>query len=300
VVASIHSAFNQDRRQMTDRLLRAMDNPHVDILGHPTGRALLRRDPYPVDMEAILRLQERHEFFLMEDACASTGSRYDGRLVGTFGNVSSFSFFFGHHLSTIEGGMICTDDEELHDIVLQIRSHGWPKNLSPDKESIKARKYDVLDFNRPFTFYYPGFNLRSTDLNARIGLSQLIRVEEVVRRRVENHVIYQSRFAEAEDFHCQRNDSATICSISFAALASSLDHRDRVSAALRAVDIETRPLGGGSMARQPFWIERCGARSLPVADKIHERSFMLPNHPRLTADDVGYICDTVLAVKAKL
>lgn len=276
---------------------------HLEILlksHEPAAVILVHVLGVPVDMEAILRLQKRHEFFLMEDACASTGSRYDGQLVGTFGNVSSFSFFFGHHLSTIEGGMICTDDEELHDILLQIRSHGWPKNLSPDKEAIKARKYGVLDFNRSFTFYHPGFNLRSTDLNARIGLSQLTRVKEVVRRRVENHVIYQSRFAEAEDFHCQRNDRAKICSISFAALASSLDHRDRVSTALRAADIETRPLGGGSMARQPFWIERYGAQSLPVADKIHERSFMLPNHPHLTPEDVGYICDTVLTVKAKL
>jgi CDP-6-deoxy-D-xylo-4-hexulose-3-dehydrase len=210
--------------------------------------------------------------------------------------VSTFSFFFGHHLSTIEGGMVCTDDEELHDILLQVRSHGWPKNLAPAKEAMQARKYGALDFNRPFTFYYPGFNVRSTDLNARIGLSQLRRVEEVVRRRIENHLVYQRRFEGAPGFHCQRNERATICSISFAALAASLEHRDRVASALDAAGVETRPLGGGSMGRQPFWTDRYGTQSLPVADRIHECSFMLPNHPRLTPADIEHISDVVLGV----
>lgn len=196
--------------------------------------------------------------------------------------------------------MVCTDDEELHDILLQIRSHGWPKNLSPEKEAMKARKHGVLDFNRPFTFYYPGFNVRSTDLNARIGLSQLRRIDRVIERRIANHAAYAERFSKAAGFHCQRNERATICSISFAALASSLDHRDRVGEALRAAGIETRPLGGGSMARQPFWVERYGTQSFPVADRIHERSFMLPNHPRLSRSDIDFICATVLAVEPRL
>jgi CDP-4-dehydro-6-deoxyglucose reductase, E1 len=232
----------------------------------------------------------------MEDACAALGSRYDGRPVGTFGDLSTFSFYFGHHLSTIEGGMVCTDDEDLHDVLLQLRSHGWPKNLPPEKETSLSRRHGVLEFNRPFTFYHPGFNVRPTDLNARLGLSQLRRVDEVVRRRVENHRRYQARFAAAPGFHCQENARAEICSISFVALASSLEHRDRVAAALAAAGIETRPLGGGSMGRQPFWTERYGVAALPLADAIHERSFMLPNHPRLSLADVDDICDVVLGI----
>jgi CDP-6-deoxy-D-xylo-4-hexulose-3-dehydrase len=250
----------------------------------------------PCDMDGLMALKRRHEFFFMEDACAATGSTYAGQRVGTFGDLASFSFFFGHHLSTIEGGMVSTSDEELHEILLQIRSHGWPKNLSPEKEALKARKHGVLEFNRPFTFYYPGFNVRSTDLNARIGLSQLARVGHVVARRVENHRRYQARFAAMEGFHVQENPRAEVCSISFAALAASLDHRDRVGEALRAAGVETRPLGGGSMSRQPFWAERYGAQTFTVADRIHERSFMMPNHPRLSLTDVDHICDVVAAV----
>lgn len=271
-----------------EALLEAHD-PAAVILVHVLG--------VPADMEPLLGLKARHDFLLMEDSCAGTGSRYDGRPVGTFGELSSFSFYFGHHLSTIEGGMVCTSDEELSDVLLQVRSHGWPKDLARDKEALQARKHGVLEFNRRFTFYYPGFNVRSTDLNARIGLAQLRKVEHVVARRIENHRTYQSRFLGAPGFRCQVNPRAAISSISFAALAASLDHRERIGAALEEHRIETRPLGGGNMSRQPFWVERYGAQPFRVADQIHERSFMLPNHPRLTTEDVHHISDVVLGVR---
>lgn len=248
----------------------------------------------PNQMEPLLALKRRYDFVLMEDACAGTGSLYDGRKVGTFGDISSFSFFYGHHMSTIEGGMVCTGSEEIHDILVEIRSHGWPKDLAPEKEEKLARSRAVLEFNRPFTFYHPGFNVRSTDLNAHIGLSQMKRLDQVVRRRMENHRVYQSRLSEAPRIRCQRNDRAEISSISFCALASSEQHRDRIAARLREKRIETRPLGGGNMSRQPFWTDRYGVIELPFADQIHNACFQLPNHPRLSVDDVHFICDTVL------
>jgi CDP-6-deoxy-D-xylo-4-hexulose-3-dehydrase len=111
--------------------------PAAVILVHVLG--------VPVDMEPVLRLKERHGFFLMEDACAATGSLYNGRHVGTFGELSSFSFFFGHHLSTIEGGMVCTDDEELEDILLQIRAHGWQKTWTGRRR--KSRRGNTTSSN---------------------------------------------------------------------------------------------------------------------------------------------------------
>ncbi len=279
--------FGLDMNALED-LLRRHEPAAVTIV-HVLG--------VPNQMEELLKLRDRYEFVLLEDACAATGSRYDGRLVGTFGAMATFSLFYGHHLSTIEGGMVCTDNERLHDILVQIRSHGWPKDLDSAKEAQIAREQGILEFNRPFTFYYPGFNVRSTDLNARIGLSQLQRVGEVVSRRVENHHLYQQRI-RAGGLHCQTNERAVICSISFSALADSVDHRDRIAAALRANAIETRPLGGGNMSRQPFWSRRYGTTVLPVADRIHATAFQLPNHPLLTREDIGFICDTVLGVEA--
>jgi CDP-6-deoxy-D-xylo-4-hexulose-3-dehydrase len=250
----------------------------------------------PNQMEELLKLRDRYEFVLLEDACAATGSRYDRRMVGTFGTMATFSFFYGHHLSTIEGGMVTTNDEKLHDILLHIRSHGWARDLTSEKESQLAKDAGALEFNRPFTFYYPGFNVRSTDLNAKIGVSQLRRADEVVRRRVEIHQRYQEHFLAA-GWHCQTNARAVISSISFAALAHSSGHRDRVAAALRVNQIETRPLGGGNMSRQPFWASRFGTTVFPVADQIHTTAFQLPNHPRLSLSDIDFISDTALAVE---
>lgn len=271
-----------------ERLLKVHD-PGAVLIVHTLGA--------PNDMEPLLALKDRYGFILMEDACAAIGSCYDNRLVGTFGEISTFSFYYGHHLSTIEGGMICTHDEALHDILVQIRSHGWAKDLPPEKAETRACENNVIPFNRPFTFYYPGFNLRSTNLNARIGLSQMKKVDYVVKRRIENHNIYHSRFLDATDFHCQRNDRATICSIAFVVLAQSQGHRERIAQVLRENQIETRPLGGGNMSRQPFWSNCYESTAFPVADRIHNTAFQLPNHPRLSSEDINYICDTVLSIK---
>jgi CDP-6-deoxy-D-xylo-4-hexulose-3-dehydrase len=281
--------FGLDMGQL-ERLLKEHD-PAAVIIVHVLG--------VPNAMEPLMELKRRFNFILMEDTCAATGSSYAGRHVGTFGEVSTFSFFFGHHLSTIEGGMVCTDDEELHDILLSIRSHGWSKDLPPEKEEMRARDYQVIEFNRPFTFYYPGFNVRSTDLNARIGLSQMNKIDHVVTRRIENHTIYQSRFSDIPGYHCQRNDRSTICSISFALLAATAKHREAIAHLLKARRIETRPLGGGNMSRQPFWADRHGTTVFPVADRIHTTGLQLPNHPLLSPEDVHYICDTVLSVPSE-
>lgn len=250
----------------------------------------------PNRMDEIMRLKARHGFLLMEDCCASHGSLYDGQKVGTFGELSTFSFYYGHHMSTIEGGVVCTNDDDLQDILLQIRSHGWAKDISREKEAALAKKYNAIEFNRTFTFYQPGFNFRATDLNAKLGLLQMQRLDAMIERRVENHRAYQKRILNAPGFTCQRNERAVMSSISFAALASSEEHRARVAQALRDRQIETRPLGGGNMSRQPFWYDRYGSVDLPMADRVHRTSFQIPNHHLLSLADVQFVCDAVLAV----
>ena len=279
------STFGLDLEHL-ERLLVAHE-PGCVIAVHTLG--------VPNDMERLLALQARHGFRLMEDACPAFGSRFDGRLVGTFGDLSSFSTYYGHHLSTIEGGVVCTNDEDLADLLLMLRSHGWGKDLRSEKEAALAHAHGVLEFNRRFTFYVPGFNVRPTDLQAKIGLAQLETAAAVVARRVENHRVYQERLGTK--LVVQRNPRATIASISFAALARSVEHRDRIGQALAAAHIETRPLGGGSMGRQPFFTARYGVQALPMADRVHDLAFHLPNHPTLTTADIHHICDVVLGVE---
>lgn len=252
----------------------------------------------PAKLDRLLELQKKYSFHLLEDSCAATGSTYNKRKVGSFGTFGTFSFFFGHHLSTMEGGMVVTDDEKLYDVLIRVRAHGWARDAAPEKEAAWAKERGIIEFNRPFTFYLPGFNLRGTDLQARLGLSQLRKADHVVARRAENHRAYQSRFLQSKDFRCQRNDKGETSSISFALLAASVEHRERIAAALREAHVETRPIGGGNMSRQPFWSDRFGAQVFPMADRVHQTGLQLPNHPGLSVQDVGHICDVVQGVRA--
>lgn len=275
-----------------DHLRRLVEehDPAAVLLVHVLG--------VPCQMGPLLELQAKHGFLLMEDSCAAMGSRFDGRLVGSLGQLSTFSLYFGHHSSTIEGGMVCTDDPALHEILLHLRSHGWAKDLPPERQDELAREHGVAPFNKLFTFYYPGFNVRATDLQARIGLSQMGKLDRVLGRRIENDARYRERFAGSPDFACQGNPRAQICSIAFMTMASSREHRARVLEVMAGAGIETRPVGGGNMSRQPFWKAVYGEQHFPVAERLEECGIQMPNHHGLTAEDVDHICDVVLSVPA--
>lgn len=275
-----------------DHLRRLVEehDPAAVLLVHVLG--------VPCQMGPILDLQAKHGFVLMEDSCAAMGSRFDGKLVGSLGDLSTFSLYFGHHSSTIEGGMVCTDDPHLHEILLHLRSHGWAKDLPPERQDELAREHGVAPFNKLFTFYYPGFNVRATDLQARIGLSQMRKLDRVLGRRTENDALYRQRFAGSDSFACQANPRAQICSIAFMTMAASREHRARVLEVMAHAGIETRPVGGGNMSRQPFWKAVYGEQPFPVAERLEECGIQMPNHHGLTADDVNHICDVVLSVPA--
>ena len=266
-------------------------------------RRLLEREPadavilvhtlgVPAQMGPLLELQQRHGFALMEDCCASHGARHQGRLVGTLGVMSSFSFYYGHHMSTIEGGMVCTDDEHLYHHLLMLRSHGWLKDLP---EAIRRRmedQYAVDPFGAPFTFAVPGFNVRPTDLSAKIGLMQLERLDQTNQRRAANHRIYQQRLAGALEY-AKGLEGDVPCSISFCAVADSSAQRKEIISRLVAAGVDTRLFTAGNLGRHPFWVERYGVFSSPVADKLHSAGFFLPNNQALGGEDIARICDVV-------
>ena len=149
-------------------------------------------------MDEILELCEKHNIQLIEDTCESMGSEYNNKKLGTFGDLSTFSFYFGHHMSTIEGGMISTDDEDLYHILLSIRSHGWDRDLPKSKQVELRKKYNIGDFRSLYTFYYPGFNLRATDLQAFIGLQQLKKLSTIIKNRNINYQRYHDGIKNTE------------------------------------------------------------------------------------------------------
>lgn len=247
----------------------------------------------PHKMKDIMAMKERHGFILLEDACAAIGATYQGSKVGTFGDMASFSFYFGHQMSTIEGGMVSTDNPHFHNLLLMLRSHGWSKDLDVASHQGLVRQYQIDDFHSPFVFYEPGFNLRSTDLNAFIGLRQVEKLDQMTRERQAHHERYIQ--ALGNRFVIQRPpQNSTAASISFGLLADEPAQRRAIVQALVAQGIETRMFSAGNLGLHPFWINRYGRTSFPVADRIHHCGFFLPNHPSLTKDDVSFISHVVL------
>ena len=238
--------------------------------------------------EELLKLSEKYNVPLLEDSCAALGSSYeDGTMVGQVGDMSTFSFYFGHQFSTIEGGMINTDDEDIYHMLLMLRSHGWGKDLPKESYKQKMIENNIDIFHEPFTFLVPGFNLRSTDLQSYLGLMQVEKADWISEMRTENHIEYAKQLDGHFEFQDWGDDNP--CSISFGALAESKEHRKEVVNRLVENGIETRIFSAGNLGLHPFWVNRYGEFHGEVADKIHSRGFFLPNYPELEIDDIDFI-----------
>ena len=243
--------------------------------------------------DRLLELCKEYEVPLLEDACAALGSSYeDGTKVGQVGNMSSFSFYFGHQLSTIEGGMINTDDEELYHTLLMLRSHGWGKDLPKELYKQKMIENNIDTFHEPFTFLVPGFNVRSTDLQAFLGCRQVDKADWMAQRRYENHLLYTKLLGDSFEHQMYGNDKPA--SISFALLAENSEHRKEIVTKLVENGVETRIFSAGNIGVHPFWKERYGEFHGRNADKIHTRGFYLPNYPELTEEDISFISGVCL------
>lgn len=247
----------------------------------------------PHKMTEIIALKNKYGFYLLEDACAAGGSSWHGRNVGTFGDMASFSAYYGHQFSTIEGGLVSTDDIKLYEIMLMLRSHGWGKDLPAKTYDRLITHYGINDFNKPFTFFKAGYNLRPTDLQAFLGLRQMDKLNWLIQRRWENHRLYMKLLGN--HFQTQKYDkSSIVCSIHFGVLAANLGQRKTIVAALNKHGIENRMFSAGNLGLHPFWYERYGKSSFPMADRIHHCGFFLPNNPSLGSDDIKFICEVVV------
>jgi len=209
--------------------------------------------------------------------------------------MSSFSFYFGHQLSTIEGGMVNTSDKELYDILLMLRSHGWGKDLDEGSYQKLMDQHQVDDFHKPFTFFIPGFNLRATDLQAFLGLRQIEKAEWAAAGRNRNHRRYAENLWGHVDYQRWYDDFPV--SISFGALAESNEHRKRIVTRLVECGIETRIFSAGNLGVHPFWTNLYDKFEDEVSDRIHSCGFFLPNYPELELHEVDYISNIVRGVK---
>ena len=240
------------------------------------------------DMENVVELCDKYDVILLEDTCEGMGCEYIGKKLGTFGLASTFSTFFGHHISTIEGGIISTDDKDFYELLVSIRSHGWDRDLSKETQVKLQKEWDVSEFNALYTFYYAGFNFRSTDLQAYIGLTQIDKLDDWGKQREDNYYLYQ-RLINTEWKPTSYFDSLTS---NFAYPVIS-PHRDKIVKKLQENKVEVRPMICGSMGTQPFYVKHYGRLELPNVSLIDRDGFYVPNHPKLTTDEITFIAEII-------
>ena len=231
----------------------------------------------PNDMDRVLALCADYGLALVEDCCEALGSTYAGIKVGGFGVISTFSFYFGHHMSTVEGGMVCPRGRDMTNVIKSLRSHGWNRDLDDEVKLELRRRHHVDAFSDQYTFYHPGYNFRGTDLGAFIGLRQLEKLDGFVSERVRTWRRYDELMAEAA---WRPSPPAGSVVSGFAWPMLSHDRR-ALAGRLGEAGIETRPLVCGSIGRQPWYVERYGAVPLANADVVHEHGLYVPINPDL-------------------
>ena len=255
----------------------------------PSALMLVHVLAFPCKMDEIIKLCEENDIILLEDSCESIGSTYKGIKTGNFGLMSTFSFYYGHHISTIEGGMISTDDKEIYDLLLSIRSHGWDRDFEKEKQNEIRAEHDVDDFRALFTFYYAGFNLRSTDLQAFIGLNQIKKIDNFSETRNKNFKLYDSLIQN--NFWKVKNDEN--CFYSNFAYPVITPKIVELVKELQENKIECRPLVCGSIGLQPFWKKEYGEVNFEFANQVHNYGLYLPNNQDITEDEIRFISEII-------
>jgi CDP-6-deoxy-D-xylo-4-hexulose-3-dehydrase len=262
-------------------LLFKEHNPSVLILVSPLGLV--------PKMDEILELCEKYGVLLLEDVCESMGSKFQKNYLGSFGFASFFSMYFGHHLSTIEGGFINTNDEEFYHHLLMMRSHGWDRDLPEDVQKKLRKKYNCSDFDALYNFYLPGMNLRATDLQAFIGLRAINKLDKYSKKRNENFNQYLNSINNNE-LNISTNPNNFISNFAFPIVNKN---KIKIVNELQKNNVEVRPLIAGDISKKPMWYEIYGKQSLPNCEIIDSYGFYIPNHQDLDTKNIDLIIDII-------
>jgi len=248
---------------------------------------------FPAINKEIIELAKKHDLILIEDCCEAHGATYGGQRVGSFGDISLFSFYFGHHITTIEGGTVCVNDDKLYDLAKLFRSHGMTREASQELQ----REYELMcpDLNPLFTFAVAGFNMRSTELNAVLGIEQMKRLDYNIKCRQDNLDTWLSNLNPSifiTGFSVQGNSNFALPLIMQGATRDKLKD---VCAILEEEGVEYRlgTAGGGNQARQPY-LKKFPHRisgTLAQANYIHDNALYVGNHPELTKEQIINLCN---------
>ena len=241
------------------------------------------------NMEKVISLCEKYNVILLEDVCESMGSKYQGKYLGSFGFASFFSMYFGHHLSTIEGGFINTNDEDFYYSLLMMRSHGWDRDLPKHIQEKLREENNVNEFDSLYTFYLPGFNLRATDLQAFIGLIAIDKLDGYSEKRNENFKKYKLLIGDNK-IMIGENEGDFVSNFAYPIID---ERRNEIVNKLLDNNIEVRPLIAGDMSKKPMGVNKYGPVELKNCELINKYGFYIPNHQGLTFDEIQTIVSII-------
>lgn len=232
----------------------------------------------PAPLNELSSLAAATGIALLEDNCESLGASLDGRLTGTFGMMGSHSFFFSHHMSTMEGGAVLTDDPELRDVMTSIRAHGWTRGLPGES---RLREGATSEWNGFFEFVLPGYNLRPLEMSGAVGSTQLRKLPDFISVRRRNAQHWQRLCSDLPDVRIQReNGESSWFGFSMVLEGPLRNKREELVAQLGAAGIESRPIVAGNIMRHRVvdHLDIVGDMTFPVADEIHDHGLFIGNH----------------------
>ena len=277
-----------------------IDPAEIERAIGPKTRAVMIVPVYgnPCDMDAICDICDRHNLILIEDCCEALGASYDGKHVGQFGRVATFSFYFSHHIATMEGGITVTNDFELVELMRILRAHGWIREVEKPEPFLAAHP----DIDPRFLFTNIGYNLRATELQGAMGSIQLPKLDGFVDARRESAADYRAKLSSLSDVmdFQEETDKGRHSWFGFPMVLKE-DAPFTVAemrAALNTAKIETRPIICGNIARQPAMklYEHRVSGDLKHADAVMERAFSVGNHQDVNAAARDYVTSHILAV----
>lgn len=245
----------------------------------------------PADLVGLQALCTQHGLILIEDNCESLGASIGGKQAGTFGLAGTFSSFFSHHISTMEGGLIATDDDYVHQASVSLRAHGWTREL-PFDNLVHPKTGD--SFDDLFRFVLPGYNVRPLEMSGAIGRQQISKLPGMVEERRRNAVRFTEAFAGNDSVRIQReNGESSWFGFALVLEGALSGRRPEIVRALTAAGVESRPIVGGNFTRNPVMrhLDAIVPDSLPSADRIHDDGLFVGNHHFPIDDEIGVLAE---------
>ena len=239
----------------------------------------------------IRKICTKNKIILLEDNCESLGSEYKNKKLGTYGLASTHSFYVGHHISSIEGGIISTSSSQLDRMIKIVRAHGWTRNLSFKNQQMYSQKYNVKNFYNIYTFYDLAYNVRPTEINAFLALDQIRYLKKVILKRQNNFLKIYSVYKKNSDFIMLNIKNMNLISnFAFPIICKNKKIFKKYVNKFKKLNVEIRPIIAGNITKQPFFKKYVKAKYiLPNAEMAHNNAFYCPNNYEMTKENIKRI-----------